>query len=111
MSELRYERLADDVAGMIAGGVLRAGERLPSVRLVSTRSSQPYVLAIERLSISPRQIEKAAPTEGLEATLAGPGQAAQEDPGLETLDGFGLSHADRPVWVPVFEVPRGRSRG
>ena len=31
-SVLRYERLAEELAGLIEQGVLRPGERLPSVR-------------------------------------------------------------------------------
>ena len=32
---LRYEQLADELSGMIAGRILRPGERLPSVRRLS----------------------------------------------------------------------------
>ena len=32
---LRYERLAAELAGMIASGVLNHGERLPSIRRLS----------------------------------------------------------------------------
>lgn len=52
MSELRYEKLADDVTGMIAGGILRAGERLPSVRKLAEErrvSISTVVQAFRRL--------------------------------------------------------------
>ena len=40
--ELRYERLAGDLAAMIENGVLGPGERLPSVRRLA-RWNQAYM--------------------------------------------------------------------
>lgn len=55
MSEelLRYERLAEDLAGMIAGGTLRPGDRLPSVR----RLSQETRLSVSTVVQALRQLE------------------------------------------------------
>lgn len=56
-------------------------ERLPSVRLVSRSSGNPFVLAVSKTSA---------------ATPSEPGQ----------LDGYGLSHTTKPVVVPCFDAPR-----
>ena len=53
MSELRYEKLADDVAGLIASGVLRAGERLPSVRRLAQERRVSISTAVQAF----RQLE------------------------------------------------------
>jgi DNA-binding transcriptional MocR family regulator len=53
MSELRYEKLADEVAGLIASGVLRAGERLPSVRRLAQERRVSISTAVQAF----RQLE------------------------------------------------------
>ncbi len=53
MSELRYERLADEFAGLIADGVLRRGERLPSVRRLAEEKRVSVSTAVQAL----RQLE------------------------------------------------------
>ncbi len=55
MSEslLRYEKLAGELAGMIAGGVLQHGDRLPSVR----RLSQERRLSVSTVVQALRQLE------------------------------------------------------
>lgn len=55
MSEelLRYEKLAEDLGGMIAGGMLRPGDRLPSVR----RLSQERRLSVSTVVQALRQLE------------------------------------------------------
>jgi len=50
---LRYEKLAADLAGMIAGGTLRHGDRLPSVR----RLSQERRLSVSTVVQALRQLE------------------------------------------------------
>lgn len=50
---LRYEKLASDLAGMIAGGMLRHGDRLPSVR----RLSQERRLSVSTVVQALRQLE------------------------------------------------------
>ena len=40
---LRYEKLAADLAGMIADGMLRHGDRLPSVRRLSEDSVEKLI--------------------------------------------------------------------
>jgi len=65
MSELRYEKLADDVAGLIAAGVLRAGERLPSVRRLAEErrvSVSTAVQAFRQLEV--RGLVEARPQSG-----------------------------------------------
>ena len=55
MSEqtLRYEKLANELEGMIAGGILTHGERLPSVR----RLSQERRLSVSTVVQALRQLE------------------------------------------------------
>lgn len=53
MSELRYEKLADELGGLIAGGVLRAGERLPSVRRLALEKRVSISTAVQAM----RQLE------------------------------------------------------
>jgi DNA-binding transcriptional MocR family regulator len=55
MSEelLRYEKLAEDLGGMIAGGTLRPGDRLPSVR----RLSEERRLSVSTVVQALRQLE------------------------------------------------------
>lgn len=50
---LRYEKLADELAGMIAGGVLNHGDRLPSVR----RLAQERRLSVSTVVQAMRQLE------------------------------------------------------
>ena len=51
--ELRYEKLAGELAGMIAGGVLACGDRLPSVR----RLAQERRLSVSTVVQALRQLE------------------------------------------------------
>lgn len=51
---LRYEKLAGELAGMIAGGVLNQGERLPSVR----RLAQERRLSVSTVVQAMRQLEE-----------------------------------------------------
>jgi DNA-binding transcriptional MocR family regulator len=65
MSELRYERLADDVAGLIAGGVLRAGERLPSVRRLAQERRVSISTAVQAFrQLEMRGLVEARPQSG-----------------------------------------------
>ena len=50
---LRYERLAEDLSGIIAAGNLRPGERLPSVR----RLSRERRLSVSTVLQALRQLE------------------------------------------------------
>ena len=50
---LRYEKLAAELEGMIAGGVLRHGERLPSVRRLSVERRLSVTTVVQAL----RQLE------------------------------------------------------
>lgn len=54
MRELRYEKLAEDFAGLIGDGVLRAGERLPSVRQLAREQRVSISTAVQAL----RQLER-----------------------------------------------------
>lgn len=42
-----YERVADDIAGMIAGGVMQPGDRLPSVRELRRRQNVSLATVLE----------------------------------------------------------------
>lgn len=53
-TELRYEKLADELAGMIAADVLRAGDRLPSVR----RLAEERRLSATTVVQSMRELER-----------------------------------------------------
>lgn len=53
LRELRYEKLAEDFAGLIAQGMLRAGERLPSLR----RLAQERRISISTVVQAMRQLE------------------------------------------------------
>lgn len=65
MAELRYERLADDVAGLIADGVLRAGERLPSVRRLAQERRVSISTAVQALrQLEMRGLVEARPQSG-----------------------------------------------
>ncbi len=65
MSELRYEKLADDVAGLIAGGVLRAGERLPSVRQLAQERRVSISTAVQAFrQLEQRGLVEARPQSG-----------------------------------------------
>ncbi len=62
---LRYERLASDLEGMIAGGMLRHGDRLPSVRRLAgeRRLSVSTVVQALRL-LEDRGLVEARPQSG-----------------------------------------------
>jgi len=65
MGELRYEKLADDVAGLIAGGVLRAGERLPSVRQLAQERRVSVSTAVQAFrQLEQRGLVEARPQSG-----------------------------------------------
>ena len=65
MSELRYERLADDVAGLIACGMLRAGERLPSVRRLAQERRVSISTAVQAFrQLEMRGLVEARPQSG-----------------------------------------------
>ncbi len=65
MSELRYEILADDVANLIAGGVLRAGERLPSVRRLAQERRVSISTAVQAFrQLEQRGLVEARPQSG-----------------------------------------------
>jgi DNA-binding transcriptional MocR family regulator len=65
MSELRYEKLADDVAGLIADGVLRAGERLPSVRRLAQERRVSISTAVQAFrQLEMRGLVEARPQSG-----------------------------------------------
>jgi DNA-binding transcriptional MocR family regulator len=93
MSELRYERLADDVAGMIAGGILRAGERLPSVRKLAEERRVSISTAVQAFrQLEQRGLVEARPQSGFfvrarpQPLLAPATQAAPETPVLVELN-------------------------
>ena len=93
MSELRYEKLADDVAGMIAGGVLRAGERLPSVRKLAEERRVSISTAVQAFrQLEERGLVEARPQSGFfvrarpQPLLAPATQAAPETPVLVDLN-------------------------
>lgn len=65
MSELRYEKLADDVAGLIASGILRAGERLPSVRRLAQEQRVSISTAVQAFrQLEMRGLVEARPQSG-----------------------------------------------
>jgi DNA-binding transcriptional MocR family regulator len=93
MNELRYERLADDVAGMIAGGVLRAGERLPSVRKLAEERRVSISTAVQAFrQLEQRGLVEARPQSGFfvrarpRPLLASAAPAAPDTPVLVELN-------------------------
>lgn len=65
MAELRYEKLADDFSGLIDGGVLRAGERLPSVRRLAQERRVSISTAVQALrQLEMRGLVEARPQSG-----------------------------------------------
>ena len=65
MTELRYEKLADDVAGLIASGILRAGERLPSVRRLAQEQRVSISTAVQAFrQLEMRGLVEARPQSG-----------------------------------------------
>jgi DNA-binding transcriptional MocR family regulator len=65
MAELRYEKLADDFAGLIAGGVLRTGERLPSVRRLAQERRVSISTAVQAMrQLEMRGLVEARPQSG-----------------------------------------------
>lgn len=78
---LRYERLADELAGMIAARVLRPGERLPSVR----RLAQEKKLSVSTVVQALRELEErgqveARPQSGFFVRLPSPLPGPQLEP-------------------------------
>ena len=64
--ELRYEKLAGELAGMIADGVLACGDRLPSVRRLAEERRLSYA---ERRRL--RMLERQKPIEVPKPTYTG----------------------------------------
>ncbi|MDI6747179.1 MAG: PLP-dependent aminotransferase family protein [Rhodocyclaceae bacterium] len=65
MSKLRYEKLADDVAGLIVSGMLRAGERLPSVRKLAQEQRVSISTAVQAFrQLEMRGLVEARPQSG-----------------------------------------------
>lgn len=65
MAELRYEKLADDLGGLIAGGMLRVGERLPSVRRLAAERRVSISTAVQALrQLEMRGLVEARPQSG-----------------------------------------------
>lgn len=92
---LRYEQLADELSGMIAGRILRPGERLPSVR----RLSQEKKLSISTVVQALRELEErgqveARPQSGFFVRLPTPNQNLE----LKPQTPHGLA---RPVAVNI----------
>ena len=62
---LRYEKLAAELEGMIAGGVLRHGERLPSVRRLSVERRLSVTTVVQALrQLEDRGLVEARPQSG-----------------------------------------------
>ncbi|MDO9601250.1 MAG: PLP-dependent aminotransferase family protein [Rhodocyclaceae bacterium] len=87
MSELRYEKLADNVAGLIASGILRAGERLPSVRRLAQERRVSISTAVQAFrQLEMRGLVEARPQSGFfvrarpQAMVASAGRGAPEAP-------------------------------
>lgn len=92
---LRYELLADELSGMIAGRILRPGERLPSVR----RLSQEKKLSISTVLQALRELEErgqveARPQSGFFVRLPSPNRNLELKP--QTRHGLA-----RPVAVNI----------
>jgi len=92
---LRYEQLADELAGMIAGRILRPGDRLPSVR----RLAHEKKLSVSTVVQAMRQLEErgqveARPQSGFFVRLPSPTQ----NPRLEPQTSQRLA---RPVAVDI----------
>ena len=78
---LRYEQLADELAGMIVARILRPGERLPSVR----RLAQEKKLSVSTVVQALRQLEErgqveARPQSGFFVRPPAPHQSPQFEP-------------------------------
>ena len=76
-----YERLAADISALIRAGTLRPGDRIPSVRRMSTQRgvSIPTVLQAYRL-LQARRIIGARPQSGFYVLSPGRSQAPEPDP-------------------------------
>ena len=62
---LRYERLAEDIGGLIASGTLRPGERLPSVRRLSRERRLSVSTVVQALrQLEDRGLVEARPQSG-----------------------------------------------
>lgn len=65
LEPLRYERLADDLGGLIASGTLRPGERLPSVRRLSRERRLSVSTVVQALrQLEDRGLVEARPQSG-----------------------------------------------
>ena len=92
---LRYEQLADELAGMIAERILRPGDRLPSVR----RMAQEKRLSVSTVVQALRQLEErgqieARPQSGFFVRPPAPDRSAQIEPQLR-------QRRARPVAVDI----------
>lgn len=64
-TELRYEKLADELAGLIADSVLRAGDRLPSVRRLAEECRLSATTVVQSLrELERRGLIEARPQSG-----------------------------------------------
>ena len=62
---LRYERLASDLEGMIVGGMLRHGDRLPSVRRLAGERRLSVSTVVQALrQLEDRGLVEARPQSG-----------------------------------------------
>jgi len=111
MAELRYEKLADDFAGLIAGGVLRAGERLPSVRRLAQERRVSISTAVQAMrQLEMRGLVEARPQSGFfvrarpPALVSAGGRATPEAPVAVDLNqrlAAVLQANQRPGVVPL----------
>ncbi|MGA0610500.1 PLP-dependent aminotransferase family protein [Caldimonas sp. KR1-144] len=75
----RYEQLADEIAALIRGGALRAGERLPSVRQTSvSRQVSPSTVFEAYYLLEARGLVRARPRSGYYVVPARPAAAPPE---------------------------------
>ena len=111
---LRYEQLADELASMIAGRILRPGDRLPSVRRLASEKK----LSVSTVMQALRQLEErgqieARPQSGFFVRLPMAGQNPQLEPhtrqrlsrpvavDINNRLMRALSLCDRPDMVPL----------
>lgn len=75
---LRYEHLADELAGMIADRVLRPGDRLPSVRQLAQEKRLSVSTVVQALrQLEERGIVDARPQSGFFVRLPSPARSSQ----------------------------------
>lgn len=75
---LLYEKLADELGGMIAGGILASGERLPSVRALSRERRLSISTVVQAMrQLEDRGLVEARPQSGFFVKRAAAVQAEQ----------------------------------